>query len=39
VTWVIVGDEAKIIPAFEKNGLGKVTVVDADGVVVDESGK
>ncbi len=39
VMWVIVGDKAKIIPTFERQGLGKVTVVDADGVVVDESGK
>jgi zinc protease len=34
VTWVIVGDIAKIRPGIEELNLGTVTVMDADGNIV-----
>ncbi len=34
LTWVIVGDVAKIEPGIRKLGLGEVKVLDADGNVL-----
>jgi zinc protease len=34
MTWVIVGDRAKIEAGIRALGIGEVTVLDADGKVV-----
>ena len=39
IVWVVVGDRAEIESKIEELGYGKIVLMDADGNVLDDSGR